>query len=151
MLGIRTISILSIILLAIIHEGIQTPLNPLREKPQINREDDDEGGSLSDEDYLKAFDTDFDENEPDHDEDSDPELFEGDIQGDKEELRAARALVNNREVVAHPGKKWPKNSNGKIIVPYTIPSTLKDKTTKGEIAKVIQEYKDKTCIRYAYH
>ena len=151
MVGIRNASILSVLLLGIIHEGIQTPLNPLQEEAQVNREDDDDNGILSDEDYLTALETDFNDNEPDHDEDTDPDAFEGDIQGDKEELRAVRALVNNREVVAHPGRKWPKNRYGKIIVPYTIPSSLKDKTTKGEIAKVIQEYKEKTCIRYVYY
>jgi hypothetical protein len=151
MVGLRNTSIFSILLFAIIHEGIQTPLHPLGEEIQAAREDDDENGSLTDEDYLTALNQEFLDNEPDHDEDSDPNAFEGDILGDKEELRAARALVNNRKVVAHPGKKWPKDKKGRIIVPYTFPSTLKDKTTKAEIAKVIQEYKEKTCIRYVYH
>ena len=146
MVGMRNTSIFSLLLLAIIHEGIQNPLHPLEEDLQVDREDDDENGSLDDEDFLNALSKNFLNNEPpEHDEDSDPGAFEGDIQGDKEELRA---LMNNREVVK--GRKWPK-INGQIIVPYTIPSTLKNKQTKGEIAKVIQEYKDKTCIRYVYY
>lgn len=146
MLGRRNTFVFTILLLAIIHDAIQTPLLPLLEESQIDRKDDDENGSLSDDDFLNALSYDFDDNEPDHDEDNDPDLYEGDIQGDKEELRAARALVNNREVVGHPGMKWPK-SNGLVKVPYTIPSSLTDKTTKSEIARVIQEYAEKTCIR----
>lgn len=105
MLGRCNISVFAILLLAIIHAAIQTPLHPLGEESQMDRRDDDENGSLSAEDFKYAMSQDFVDSEPDHDEDNDPELFEGDIQGDEADLRAARALVNNREVVAHPGKK----------------------------------------------
>ena len=123
MVGLRNTSIFSILLLAIIHEGIQTPLHPLGEEPQIAREDEDENGSLTDKDFLNALSKDYIDSEPDHDEDSDPNAFEGDIQGDKEDLRASRALVNNREVVAHPGRKWQK-INEKVIVPYNYGSIV---------------------------
>merc|ERR1712080_591955 len=129
MLGRRNTSVFTILLLAIIHDAIQTPLHPLWEKSQVDRQDDDENGSLSDDDFLYALSNDFDASEQvDHDEDTDPDLFEGYIRGKKDELREARTLLNNREVVGNSKMKWPKR-NGLINVPYTIPSTLTNKNT----------------------
>ena len=146
MVGMCNTFICSLLLLAIIHEGVQNPLHALGEDLQVDQQDDDENGSLDDADFLYALSQEFLNNEPaDHDENSATDAFEGDILGNKEELRA---LVKNREVVKV--MKWPK-INGQIIVPYTIPSTLKNKHTRAEIARAINEFYVKTCIRYVYH
>ena len=43
--------------------------------------------------------------------------------------------------------KWPKSADGLVRVPYKIPSGL-SKERRGDIAKTVKEFKDKTCIRY---
>ena len=101
----RNTSIIAILLLTIFHEGILTPLHPLGEESQVDQRDDDENGSLTHEDFRKASSRDFINNEPTQDENRDPDAFEGDIQGDKDELRA---LLNNREVEGDPGKNGQK-------------------------------------------
>ena len=93
--------IVSIILLAIIHEVIQSPMQPLGEVSQVDPKNDDENGSLSDENFLNSLNSDFVNNERDDDEDNDKELrgtFEGDdwmdiLKGD-----------NDQHVSAKPGK-----------------------------------------------
>ena len=43
--------------------------------------------------------------------------------------------------------KWPKSADGLVRVPYKIPSGL-SRERRGDIAKAVKEFKDKTCIRY---
>ena len=92
MIVIRNTSIFAILLLANIHEGIQTPLDPLGEDSPIYPSGDDEIGSLTDDDFLKALSPNFVNNEPDQGKNRDTDTFEGDILGDKDELMAARAV-----------------------------------------------------------
>jgi len=140
MIGTRNTFIISWVLLTIIHDAMQTPLKPLQSL--VDGQDDDEDGSLSSEDFKNGLSENLDQDKPEIDEDGDADLFEGDIEGEKAELRM---LAENREVVGHAGKKWPK-VNGVVTVPYTIPSSI-SKQSKSELAKVITEYETKTCIR----
>ena len=126
-----------------VQDGFQSPLQ-LKGKTLVDREDD-ENGALTDQNFENANSPDFDSDKTEHDEDSDQDLFEGDIQGDKEVLMAMRSSVTSREVVEHEGKKWPKY-NGVVAVPYTFPSSMSD-NSKDELAKVITEYETKTCIK----
>ena len=141
MIVTRNTFILSLVFFSIFHDAMQTPLKPF--ESHVDRQDDDEQGSLSSEDFTNALAKDFEKDKPIHDEDDSSDLFEGDIEGDKKELRM---LTENREVVGHPGNKWPKY-NGVVTVPYTFPSSTSTQS-REEIAKVINEYETKTCIRY---
>merc|ERR1712198_650835 len=51
-----------------------------------------------------------------------------------------------REVTKDDGKKWAKSDDGLVRVPYTIPGGL-DEYGRWAIARVVQEYAAKTCIR----
>ena len=143
MIGTGKHFILVLVSLSTIHDAVQTPLKPLesRDEQQV----DDEEGSLSSEDFTNALAKDFEKDKPIHDEDDSSDLFEGDITGDKEQLRM---LAENREVVGNIARKWPKD-DGIVTVPYTFPGSA-SKQSRSEIAKVIDEYKTKTCIRYNF-
>ena len=52
-----------------------------------------------------------------------------------------------REVTKDDGKKWAKSDDCLVRVPYTIPGGL-DEYGRWAIARVVQEYAAKTCIRY---
>ena len=143
MIGTTNHFILVLVSFSTIHDAMQTPLKPLESRD--DQQVDDEEGSLSSEDFTNALAEDFEKGKPIHDEDDSSDLFEGDIQGDKEQLRM---LAENREVVGDSGRKWPKY-NGIVTVPYTFPSST-SKQSRSEIAKVIDEYKTKTCIRYKF-
>ena len=131
-----------LIAVGVIHDAITLPLEPSLDVPQGDRQDEREGGSLSDEDFMHALDPNFVDTKEIHDENMDPNLFEGDIENYNEETAAARSVVTGQQW------KWPKK-NGIVSVPFTFPSGL-DSKTKAEIARVVQEYKDKTCIRYVF-
>ena len=107
--------------------------------------DDDEGGSLSLEDFKNAKDMDF-SGEGDQDEDGSPDRFEGDIDLSHSDKNAMDTGVKLREVVGSASRKWPKRY-GFVKVPYTLPSGLSMKR-KADIAKAIIEFETKTCIRY---
>jgi len=85
-------------------------------------------------------------NEEEHDEDLSDSLFEGDIQLSEEERQVLeeRGIPGLREVTGR--WKWPKSADGLVRVPYKIPSGL-SKERRGDIAKTVKEFKDKTCIR----
>ena len=106
---------------------------------------DDEGGSLSAEDFENAKHKDF-SNEEVHDEDGSSSLFEGDIELTTDDRDALDRGIELREVVGGAHRKWPMK-NGVVEVPYTIPSGLSSER-KTTIARAIQEFRDKTCIRY---
>ena len=95
-------------------------------------DDDDEGGVLTPEDFD---DVDNRHNEKsDHDEDGNPDFFEGDVVNGKTDDRDAEF-----------NKKWPKK-NGLVYVPYTIPSGFPEDSRK-ELANAITEFEQNTCVR----
>ena len=46
-------------------------------------------------------------------------------------------------------RKWPKGSDGLVKIPYKVPAGL-SKKRRADIAKAVLEFKQKTCIRYAF-
>ena len=130
-----------------IYNSIQTPLqtNVFERDRQIMM-DHAEDGHLTDENFEDANEIPI-SNDMDHDEDLSSDLFEGDVILNDEERAALEDGIDLREVV-QSHKKW-SITNGIVKVPYTFPSGL-DRATKAEIAKVIKEFKTKTCIRYTY-
>ena len=96
-------------------------------------DDDDEGGMLMPEDFKNVGNR-HNEDNPE-DEDRNPDFYEGDCEDCKAEDRDA---VFN--------KTWPKGQDGLVTVPYTIPSDFSSKN-KEDLAKVITEYEEKTCVR----
>ena len=143
MMGNPSLLIISLVFSALVQDGFQSPLQ-FKGNTLVDRQDD-ENGALTDQNFENANSPDFDSDKTEHDEDSDQDLFEGDIQGDKEALRAIRSSVTSREVLGHEGKKWPKY-NGVVAVPYTFPSSMSS-NSQDELAKVITEFADKTCIK----
>ena len=139
----RNLFVISLVFCALVQDGFQSPLQ-FKGKTLVDREDD-ENGVLTDQNFKNANSPDFDSDKPEHDENSDQDLFEGDIQGHKEALMAMRSSVTSREVVEHEGQKWPK-SNGVVAVPYTFPSSMSS-NSRDELAKVITEFETKTCIK----
>ena len=100
--------------------------------------DADVGGILSEEDYENS------ENESiisatDKAHYSENGLFEGDIIRD-ERLGEAINIAQ---------RKWPKSDDGFVNVPISFPS-FATKEEKAAIARVITEFKNKTCIRYKF-
>ena len=53
------------------------------------------------------------------------------------------SIVN--DVINNPDTKWPK-IQGYVIVPFTFPR-LASKQDKADIAHVVTEFEEKTCIR----
>ena len=90
--GKHTTFIVSHLLLAIVRDAITLPLEPSSEDSQGDRGDDQQGGHLTDEDSAHALDPKFVDTKKLHDEDMDPNLLEGNIEGDDEDLmsRASR-------------------------------------------------------------
>ena len=107
--------------------------------------DDDEGGSLSPKDFDNAMTMDS-SGEGDQDEDGSATLFEGDIDLTADDRDAMDRGIELREVVGSASRKWPK-ANGVVTVPFTMPNGLSS-SRKADIAKVVQEFAQKTCIRY---
>ena len=104
----------------------------------------DVGPPLTEEEFKKALTVFRNEVDDGQTEESDAAgLFEGDIVlpdgTDPEEAM--------REVTKDDGKKWAKSDDGLVRVPYTIPGGL-DEYGRWAIARVVQEYAAKTCIRY---
>ena len=95
-------------------------------------DDDDEGGVLTPEDFDDVGNR-HNENS-DHDEDGNPEFFEGDI---------VYGSADDRD--AEFNKKWPKK-NGLVYVPYTIPSNF-PQADRQKLANAIAEYEQNTCVR----
>ena len=104
----------------------------------------DEGGSLSPQDFEKAKQKNVSGGEV-HDEDGSPDLFEGDILLTDNDRDAMDRGIGMREVVSGDNRKWPV-TDGLVYVPYTIPSDL-DEDATTEIARAILEFDEKTCIR----
>ena len=120
----------------------QSHQNPLDLDLISLRAGDDEGGSLSPEDFEEAENADYSKQE-DHDEDGNAGLFEGDIQLNEEDRTAMDNGISLREVVG--SRKWP-NVDGIVKVPYTFPRGLSS-SRRRDIARVVQEFEEKTCIR----
>ena len=100
--------------------------------PISRGDNDDEGGLLTPEDFA---DVDNRHNEhSDHDEDGNPDFFEGDIVNGNTDDRDAQFE-----------RKWPKK-NGLVYVPYTIPSDFPEDSRK-ELANAITEFEQNTCVR----
>ena len=66
-----------------------------------------------------------------------PDIFEGDILSD--ELDYEHQLISNESML------WPKIGEY-VVVPYTFPSTALE-SEKAEIARMVLEFRNKTCIR----
>jgi len=113
--------------------------------------DSDPGEPLTPEDFEYAQSAEFLNKiatEENHDEDGSSSLFEGDIDMSDAEQRQAlteRGIPGLREVVKT--QKWPKSADGKVRIPYKIPSRL-SKERRGAIAKAVLEFEQKTCIRF---
>ena len=100
--------------------------------PMLRDDDDDEGGVLTSEDFD---DVDNRHNEKsDHDENGNPDFFEGDVVNGNTDDRDA--LFN---------KTWPKK-DGFVYVLYTIPSSFSQDSRK-ELANAITEFEQNTCVR----
>ena len=67
--------------------------------------------------------------------------YEGDMRFTDEQLE----LLGSRSATSEAHLKWPKS--GEIVpVPYVISSSF-NQDEKHKLAKAIQEYESKTCIR----
>ena len=100
--------------------------------PMLRYDDDDEDGELNPEDYDDVENRHNEEST--HDEDENPDFFEGDI---------VNGNADDRDAVFN--KKWPKK-NGLVYVPYTIPKKF-SKDNRKALANVIAEYEENTCVR----
>ena len=139
----RACSVLFLLFLVAVLE-IQRSLQPPLEDNPSEKDRQDAGGVLTPEDFQNALYI-VDSDEKEHDEDNSDTLFEGDIIVSNDDRKLN--YVQLREVVKR--RKWPKSSDGKVYVPYTIPSYMSS-MKKALLAKVVLEYESKTCIRYAY-
>ena len=95
-------------------------------------DDDDEGGVLTPEDFDDVGNRHNEDSE--HDEDGNPDFFEGDV---------VYGSADDRD--AEFNKKWPK-INGLVYVPYTIPTSF-SQDNRRKLANVIAEYEQNTCVR----
>ena len=100
--------------------------------PILRNDDDDEGGVLTPEDFDDVNNRHNEEST--HDEDGNPDFFEGDVVNGREDDRDAAF-----------NKKWPKK-NGLVYVPYTIPSAFPADSRKA-LANAITEFEQNTCVR----
>jgi len=83
------------------------------------------------------------------DEELSPNMFEGDIQlsQDERELLEKEGVKGlMREVINTDTKKWPKDSDGYVRIPYKIQSGFRQEV-RDNLARVILEFQGKTCIR----
>ena len=105
-----------------------------------NRSDYDFGGELSEEDFSNA-------NNPLYIRESfggeDNDDIEGVFQGD---IIIPDDDTGFDDVTTLKDKKWPK-VNELVTLPYTFPSTA-SKEDKADIARVVKEFEQKTCIRW---
>ena len=69
--------------------------------------------------------------------DSSSQLFEGDMLLDNYDYIG--------EVITNVNRKWPKVGEV-VIVPFTFPSDASEQQ-RADIARVVQEFESKTCIR----
>lgn len=126
-----------------IQSSIQHPLEDnLPVDGQYNR--DDEGGSLTEEDFTNGANMVTTDQEV-HDEDLSTDLFEGDITLNDEDRAALEEGIDLREVVGQSRRKWPA-TNGIVNVPYAFPSDM-PRVRRAAVARVVQEFATKTCIR----
>ena len=101
--------------------------------PELRSTEDDEGGELAPEDFDDVPNRHNEDAE--HDEDGNPDFFEGDIVEGKPEDRDAEF-----------NKKWPKAADGLVYIPYTIPSNFPT-ASRQELANAAAEYEKNTCVR----
>ena len=102
------------------------------DETMLRGDEDDEGGFLTPEDFENVGNR--TNEDADHDEDGNPDYFEGDVVNGNEEDRDAEF-----------NKKWPMR-NGKVYIPYTIPSNFPS-ANRAQVANAIAEYEQKTCVR----
>ena len=108
---------------------------------QVHDSDNDYGGELTNEDFINANDVQFQRGsfgvEVNDDIDA---LFEGDIILNEIDVDGVFD-----DVTSKAGAKWPKVDE-LVNIPYTFPSTA-TKQDKADIARVVEEFRTKTCIR----
>ena len=99
----------------------------------IMKETADEGGHLNPADFKDVGNR--QSLDSGHDEDGNPDFYEGDVvhAGGKDERDA------------HFERLWPK-VNGFVSVPFTIPSYF-PQSNRNDLANVITEFEEKTCVR----
>merc|ERR1712110_644841 len=104
----------------------------------------DPGAPLTPEDFEAAWSVPNDNTA----EELSPNLFEGDIQlsPDERELLEKKGAEALRDVINTDAKKWPKDSDGYVRIPYKIDARF-GKSTRADIARVVLEFKGKTCVR----
>ena len=110
----------------------------------------DFGGEITEEDFQNAENPLFDHKPKGGEWNDDAyNLFQGDIMLDEDSntVPHTQSYYNDyfSDVSTLPGHKWPKINN-QVIVPYTIPSTA-TKQDKAHVARVIIEFRNKTCVR----
>ena len=106
-----------------------------------DQSDNDFGGELTEEDFVNAANPQFVRptfgGEENHDTEN---VFEGDII-----MESLEESFGFDDVTTLKDKKWPK-VNDTVILPFTFPSST-SKEDKADIARVIKEFEQKTCIR----
>ena len=104
---------------------------------------DGPGQPLTPENFQDAWDV---SNDNQAHEEFSPNLYEGDIQLSDEERAAVNEGVSLRNVINTDEKKWPKDSDGYVRIPYKVDAGF-SKKTRDDIARAILEINGKTCIR----
>lgn len=142
--GVSVFLSLSLVASLNIPSSLKHPLqdNLLANNHQDDR--DDEGGVLTDDDFINGMEI-VDSDEDVHDEDRSADLFEGDITLNEEDRTALEHGIDLREVVGQSRRKWPA-TNGIVNIPYAFPSHM-SKVRRAAVARVVEEYETKTCIR----
>ena len=115
----------------------------------ISETSDDEGGSLSEDDFRNAQNISLLE-QTTRDESifnnlTNNNIFEGDIEVDNvEDFQNDFSSFN--DFVTNESYKWNMRSGPFLKLPFTIPSGLSTED-KAQIARVVWEFRSKTCVK----
>ena len=104
----------------------------------------DLGGELAEDDFQNAKHPRFSRVSVGGEFNNDTEhTFEGDMITDLDGDDYDENYLN--DVVNRADAKWPK-INGHVVIPFTFPGTA-SKQDKADIAHVVNEFEEKTCVR----